>query len=256
MIRDILDFIYNLYGNKYLKQTLLWGMSKEESPDLLQLKWMVYYTVKVFFAAFIVFDALCFLQAIFKVFPLECNMIALIYIVVELFILLTIPLIPLLQPNAVVVMGILWEIVAGKKFLSHRVHFVNLVSRPTVSAGCAFHEPEFWRMFPRDYRVDGVSLKYNILLTSMKPKQSKCIKPFRYYDCADHVSLKCKSVNWIMTKQKSDLLDELIRLEPTAEFEIRYLKYSKLLQEIRPIEGWEYAEGVPELCEKISKMYP
>ena len=59
-----------------------------------------------------------------------------------------------------------------------------------------------------------------------------------------------------MTKQKSDLLDELIRLEPTAEFEIRYLKYSKLLQEIRPIEGWEYAEGVSELCEKISKMYP
>ena len=59
-----------------------------------------------------------------------------------------------------------------------------------------------------------------------------------------------------MTKQKSDLLDELIWLEPTAEFEIRYLKYSKLLQEIRPIEGWEYAEGVAELCEKISKMYP
>ena len=59
-----------------------------------------------------------------------------------------------------------------------------------------------------------------------------------------------------MTKQKSDLLDEVIQLEPTAEFEIVYLRFSRYLQEIRPIEGWEYAEGVAELCEKINNLYP
>ena len=60
----------------------------------------------------------------------------------------------------------------------------------------------------------------------------------------------------IMTRQKSDFLDYLTELEPTAEFEITYLKFSRRLQKIEPIPEWEYAEGVAELCEKISKMYP
>ena len=69
-------------------------------------------------------------------------------------------------------------------------------------------------------------------------------------------SLCYSRVFFIMTKTKAKYIDRLFEMEPTAEFEITYLLFSRYLQEIRPIEGWEYAEGVPELCEKISKMYP
>lgn len=65
-----------------------------------------------------------------------------------------------------------------------------------------------------------------------------------------------KFIRLIFTEPKSDLIDELYRLEPTMEFEVTYLRFSKLLKEIRPIEGYEYAEGVPELLEKINAMYP
>ena len=58
------------------------------------------------------------------------------------------------------------------------------------------------------------------------------------------------------SKQKSVLLDRLYELEPTAAFEISYLKYRRLFQKIAPIPGWKYADGVAELCEEISNMYP
>ncbi|MGN0962926.1 MAG: hypothetical protein ACI4PP_05050 [Clostridia bacterium] len=44
-------------------------------------------------------------------------------------------------------------------------------------------------------------------------------------------------------------------LVPSAEFEITYFRFSRILKEIRPIAGYEYPEGTKELCEKISKMY-
>lgn len=65
-----------------------------------------------------------------------------------------------------------------------------------------------------------------------------------------------KFIRLILTEPKSELIDKLYLLEPTMEFEVTYFRFSKFLKEIRPIEGYEYAEGVPELLEKINAMYP
>lgn len=100
---------------------------------------------------------------------------------------------------------------------------------------------------------------YRPLPENAVPKASPKKKPMRIFeeDC-DYIFFQKASAYFriILTEEKSRLLDDLIRLEPSGEFEIRYRKFGKMLVEIRPIEGWEYAEGVAELCEKISKMYP
>ncbi|MBQ6810549.1 MAG: hypothetical protein IJO94_03990 [Firmicutes bacterium] len=59
-----------------------------------------------------------------------------------------------------------------------------------------------------------------------------------------------------MTKKKSKQIDKLFEMVPSAEFEITYLRFSHILKEIRPIEGYEYPEGTKEICDKINKMYP
>ena len=51
-------------------------------------------------------------------------------------------------------------------------------------------------------------------------------------------------------------LDDFIALqekEPSMEFEVEYLFFSKLLTGIYPIEGYEYPEGVPELLRKLNR---
>ncbi len=89
------------------------------------------------------------------------------------------------------------------------------------------------------------------------PKSSKLKKPPQFYKFKDSPQGKeWRTVRFIMTTRKSKQIDKLFKLEPTAEFEIRYLLFSKILREIRPIEGYEYAEGVPEILERINKMYP
>ncbi len=49
-----------------------------------------------------------------------------------------------------------------------------------------------------------------------------------------------------------DWFIELTEKEPSMEFEVEYLFFSKLLINIRPIEGYDYPEGVPELLEKLN----
>ncbi|MBQ1251455.1 MAG: hypothetical protein IIY02_00915, partial [Firmicutes bacterium] len=96
------------------------------------------------------------------------------------------------------------------------------------------------------------------LMEDAAPKSSAKKQCFRFYEDTPFRfdPQKCKHIFGVMTRQKSDLLDRLIELEPTAEFEITYLKHSKILKKIAPIPGWEYADGVAELCEEISNMYP
>ncbi len=248
MIRVFIGFLFDLFRGEYKEQSKKDCVYKQLAPDLIQLKLNSYFYVETY---------LCLLVLILIVslvsFDLEFLMIA--NVILSLGFSAIYALTPIFQSNRRILIGLFIEKYLQNVTMTEKVHFVSLYSRNINCAGY-IGGVDIWEIFPEDYLTNGVVLKYCLLPDSAKSKQSKCIKPFRYYDCADHISLKCKSVNWIMTKQKSDLLDELIRLEPPAEFEICYLKYSKLLLEIRPIEGWEYAEGVPELCEKISKMYP
>ncbi len=51
-------------------------------------------------------------------------------------------------------------------------------------------------------------------------------------------------------------LDDFIALqekEPSMEFEVEYLFFSKLLTGIYPIEGYDYPEGVTELLAKLNR---
>ena len=153
--------------------------------------------------------------------------------------------------------GLFVDKLTKKKIVKKNVNILSIFVRHTSDSFSRENDSIIYYFYPEEYATFAVAMFYQELESNVAPKSSSPQRPFNLYE-QDYVPTpyKKKSVNWIMTKQKSDLLDELIRLEPTAEFEIRYLKYSKSLQEIRPIEGWEYAEGVPELCEKISKMYP
>lgn len=100
---------------------------------------------------------------------------------------------------------------------------------------------------------------YRKLKEGMPPKSSSEKEPPVFYKRITGTGKRslCDSrVFFVMTKTKARHIDRLFELEPTAEFEIVYLRFSRYLQEIRPIEGWEYAEGVAELCEKINNLYP
>ena len=98
---------------------------------------------------------------------------------------------------------------------------------------------------------------YRPLKENHAPMSSADKKPPAFYRGGkDKMGSGYKSVRFIMTKKKSKQIDNLLRLVPSAEFEICYLPFSRILREIRPIEGYDYPEGVKELCEKISKMYP
>ncbi len=50
-----------------------------------------------------------------------------------------------------------------------------------------------------------------------------------------------------------DWFIELTKKEPSMEFEVEYLFFSKLLTGIYPIEGYDYPEGVTELLEKLNR---
>ena len=65
-----------------------------------------------------------------------------------------------------------------------------------------------------------------------------------------------KSVRFVITKRKSKQIDKLFELVPSAEFEITYYFFSHILKEIHPIKGYEYPDGVKEICDRINKMYP
>lgn len=112
--------------------------------------------------------------------------------------------------------------------------------------------------FPRDYNAVPAKMYCIEQNEEIKQKISAHKKPFYFYEKnTNYFVPKCDlEINLIMTRQKSDLLDRLIEAEPTAEFEITYLKHSRILKKIAPIPGHTYADGVAELCEEINRMYP
>lgn len=89
------------------------------------------------------------------------------------------------------------------------------------------------------------------------PFSSPSKEPPRFYRFGkDFMGREHKSVRFIITKRKSKQIDKLFELVPSAEFEITYYFFSHILKEIHPIEGYEYPEGVKEICDRINKMYP
>ena len=260
MINKVKKFLFDLFRGEYERQVIKKAKQEQVMPEEIKLKCAFYSNLKTW----IVLNAVCFIflvvQLLFGIPGLSDIVAMLIFLA---FFLMLVPVgvfSPLFECNKQVTTGFALQRLFGRKLIVEKIHLCGMYFRPTRYVGVPADNLDIIDMFPEDYCAQGVSVKYQLLTDMATPKKSPHVKPFCYYEprffCGDLRRKKCKSVNWIMTKQKSDLLDELIRLEPVAEFEIRYLKYSKLLQEIRPIEGWKYAEGVPELCEKISKMYP
>ena len=56
----------------------------------------------------------------------------------------------------------------------------------------------------------------------------------------------------LLSDETKDFFNELITAEPSMEFRYTYLRHSKLLVRIDPIEGYDYAEEVPALLEKLN----
>lgn len=150
----------------------------------------------------------------------------------------------------------LFNLALGKPKVSRSVELASLTVNVT-NPNCKTDQPLSY--ISDLYPVVGYCFYfwYNPLPEDANPKSSRKKAPLNVFgdNFVEHQKGK-KYFRIILSEEKADLFDQLFQLEPTAEFEITYLKYSNFFQSIRPIEGWEYAEGVPELCEKISKLYP
>ena len=71
--------------------------------------------------------------------------------------------------------------------------------------------------------------------------------------CSDEERKELKlRVKVVLNGDIEGWFEDLYELEPSLEFRLEYLHFSKLLTGIYPIEGYEYAEGVPEILENIT----
>ena len=246
-----------LSSQRYLEYLRKKALSEKPLPEWLELQYDIFS-----FAIMAVWGMLITLVLFLLSLPIGIKGISVALAVIAFAIGISIPVISIMSfpflPNRFCLLGIMMDKITGNHVRNSKVELLDIVYRntslPTRSDEDFFDLDCF---FDEEDLVQAVYLKYQLLQESHCPKSAEKREAFRFYDRLYCKTLpKCKSVNWIMTKQKSDLLDELIQLEPTAEFEIVYLRFSRYLQEIRPIEGWEYAEGVAELCEKINNLYP
>ncbi len=92
------------------------------------------------------------------------------------------------------------------------------------------------------------------------PEDEKCDyseyhHPFIRNDACSDDDLKTGNIHLkaAISPEIFDLFIELIEKEPSMEFEVEYLFFSKLLTGIYPIEGYDYPEGVPELLDKLNR---
>lgn len=60
----------------------------------------------------------------------------------------------------------------------------------------------------------------------------------------------------VFMMDKAELWNKWAELEPEMFCEIEVYKKSRILKEIRPIEGHDYPEGVPEIIRIVNQMYP
>ena len=156
-------------------------------------------------------------------------------------------------------LGILRDRFTGKKTIAEKISIENFTPKIT-SWMFGWANSIIDVFYPDEYDAVAANMFCKVLSDNATAKTLDSKKKFRLYDSDEIISAKalkkCRVYNLIMTRQKSDLLDRLIELEPTAAFEITYMKHSKILKKIAPIPGWEYADGVAELCDEISNMYP
>ena len=80
------------------------------------------------------------------------------------------------------------------------------------------------------------------------------IQPFFLNDAETEEMLRqCKTrLKAAFPAEAIDWFIELTEKEPSMEFEVEYLFFSKLLTGIYPIEGYDYPEGVTELLAKLN----
>lgn len=73
------------------------------------------------------------------------------------------------------------------------------------------------------------------------------------YFTTDQKTIYCYHLHLLLDYETLDVLDDLITLEPTMEFQISYLRHSHLIVKMEPIEGYTYEGNAIELLEKINQ---
>lgn len=145
-----------------------------------------------------------------------------------------------------------------------------------IFGGDDLNEPlsELNMVVEESYNIFPVLLCCNILAEDAVPRSSLKQKPICFvtnYNVSDNeddtpgvfVSNQMRftkaqkseyriSIKLLMLEDMIDFINELIELEPTMEFRYSYLKFSKLLLRIDPIEHYTYDEKVNELLNKIN----
>lgn len=145
-----------------------------------------------------------------------------------------------------------------------------------IFGGDDLNEPlsELNMVVEETYNIFPVRLRCNVLSKDAAPRSSLKQKPICFvtnYNVSDNVddtpgvfvsnqmrftkTQKSEyriSIKLLMLEDMIDYINELIELEPTMEFRYSYLKFSKLLLRIDPIEDYTYDEKVKELLDKIN----
>lgn len=69
----------------------------------------------------------------------------------------------------------------------------------------------------------------------------------------DQITEYCYKLHLLLDYETLDVLDDLITLEPTMEFQISYLRHSHLIVKMEPIEGYTYEGNAIDLLNKINQ---
>lgn len=228
-----------------------WAKSKRRSPFLVE------FVIQSFIFAFYIIIALMITLLCFGVYYLFVGSIDKDFLLVILILLAVLPWISLLLQLVfcpVFLLSLMDRIFNG----GTKIRRMSLtIIRPFI----VYFHYDYDRFSSLDYVFDyfpcPCKLYYFPLEDEHKPKTSKVHQPpYFYQEKFRPHGKETKFIRFIMTQPKSDLFDQLYQLEPTMEFEVSYLRFSKFLKEIRPIEGYEYADGVPEILKQINSMYP
>ena len=229
-----------------------WAKSKRRSPFLVE------FIIQNFILAFYMIVALVITLLCFGVYYLIVGSIDKDFLLVILILLAALPCLNLLFQLVycpVFLLSLMDRIFNGRT----KIRRMSLtIIRPFIISFDNFYCDIFSSLdYVFDYLPCPCKLYYFPLEDEHKPKTSKVHQPPYFYQVEFRPRGKeTKFIRFIMTQPKSNLFDQLYQLEPTMEFEVSYLRFSKLLKEIRPIEGYEYAEGVPEILKQINSMYP
>lgn len=140
---------------------------------------------------------------------------------------------------------------------------------PPQSGMCAIDEKETWILPAKIYctellenhiahsstpKLDWDICSYHEMIEDESTGEVEVTDPFLVnMACTDEERKQMKlRIKIVLTADIVGWFEDLYELEPSLEFQLEYLHFSKLLTGIYPIEGYEYAEGVPDILENIT----